>query len=238
MKQQFRRTALASLVMLMSATALVACGGGDDPAPAAAAPGGGGGSGPVAFATPASASATSQSGFVNPYTSTNGTYTPGTPAAGTSSVTMSGTLSGVPNNGYAAVAVEMTAPNNASMNPTTPATFNASSYTNALIELSSSDATSVDVKLLPTYANMPSRSPNGNDGCIPVATVTGITSTPTVKTVPLSAFAIPSWCSGAALGATTQTAAVVTPVLFAIGVANTSTANGTHDITVGTIKFQ
>lgn len=220
MKQQFRRTALASLVMLMSATALVACGGGDDPAPA---PGGGTGGGTTGVTiTPTSNSANDASGAINGTAfidTTGGTsYTGGTVTYSSSTVSTTGniTLGGTPGYGGLLIGSQLAA-----------AAFNASSYTTLKIQLKSTTDTTIRVRLQPGTQD--------NTGCLPSKAVT-VTSTLTEYTIPLDntnftqAFAC-TYAAGSDF-------ASIKPAMGQVEVINESLAAGSHDVTVGTIKFQ
>lgn len=222
MKQQFRRTALASLVMLMSATALVACGGGDDPAPPPAAPGGGTGGGTGVTITPTSNSANDATGAINgsAFIDTTGgtTYTGGTVTYASSTVSTTGTiaLGGTPTYGGLLIASQLAA-----------ATFNASSYTTLKIQLKSTTDTTIRVRLQPGTQN--------NTGCLPSKALT-VTSTLTEYTIPLDTtnFTQAFTCTYRA----DSDLASIKPAMGQVEVINESLAAGSHDVTVGTIKFQ
>lgn len=220
MKQQFRRTALASLVMLMSATALVACGGGDDPAPPVVTPPSGGTD--TAFATPNSNTATLEVGAIGKYDYSDGTVGGSraiTYDAASTSVTYSMTLSGSPT--YAGTALRLSAPN-ADGDAGTGNAFNASTFTKLKIKLASSDGT-VKILLHP--------KPVSGNGCVPTATVTGVTTTLTERTIDLTAANFPGGCG------TSPTLATVLSGLFAIDVRTEDATVATHSITVGTVKL-
>lgn len=230
MKQQFRRTALASLVMLMSATALVACGGGDDPAPAAPAAGGtgGGGSTDVVFATPASESTTTEGGSINGIGWNAGGTITASPvvaySAGNKTVTKSITVTGSPTDG--AAVLRLYAAGNATVpgDTATGTTFNASTYSNLKIQLQGLAAGTYKVALQP--------SPIDTGGCVFSAPITVADTAMHEYTVALNTTNFTAWCGTAVPFNTVKGA------LFAVEVQSQKvTAAGDYSITVGTVKF-
>lgn len=253
MKQQFRRTALASLVMLMSATALVACGGGDDPAPAVTNNNNNGNS-PVAFATPSADTATAEGGFISHYSYVETTSGGKTQAeilqAVTGGVARYGhTIGG--NQGWAGAALRFFAPGNADDSGTS--TFNASSKTTLKIKMSTTTSadTSMIVMLHPFNADNTFTPPDSDtkpdfdgNGCAYKATLTlTAPTTSTEYSIPLSSFAypvknIPNNGDNANCAATAPALSSTTGNLYGIDVRNEAKTDGTHDVKVEYIKFQ
>lgn len=217
MKQQFRRTAWASLVMVMSATALVACGGGDDPATAAAA-----GSGTTGVTiTPTSSSANNAGGTITGNSfidSAGGSYSTPSTSFGASSVTAQGsiTLTGAPSYGGLLIGSTLAA-----------STFNANSYSTLKIQLKSTTDTTIRVRLQPRTTD--------NTGCLPSKGVT-VTSTLTEYTIPLNSteFTQAFTCTYAS----GSDFASIKAAMGQIEVINEALAAGSHDVTIGTVKFQ
>lgn len=235
MKQQFRRTALASLIMVMSTAALVACGGGDDPAPAAAGSSGGGSA--TAFATPTSATATTEGGFISTYNYVESTTAPKSQtiiAASHASgvVTYGHTLGG--SQGWAGTALRFFAPGNADATGTTP--FNASSYSNLKIKMATTNAadTSIVVMLHPFTA----AGAFDANGCAYKATLTlTAPTTSTEYSIALNNTAF-TYTTGGSCAATAPAFSGIAGNLYGIDVRNEGNADGTHDLKVESIKFQ
>jgi hypothetical protein len=220
--------ARARLAALFSAVALVACGGGGDsdtpppvgvpsppPAPAPA---------PVesAFATPVSATATSESGAIDKYSyaEKGGELTAGELTYDSGAVGYSVTLAAA--QAYAGAAIRYYAPGNTGSAPRT--TFDASGFSKLKISLASTTDATLTIKLQP--------NPLSGDGCTATATalVTG-TMAELVIDLDDESFPLPGHCSaGTALDA-------VKTGLYAIDVINGATTAGQHALQVAGVTF-
>jgi len=238
LRVNFLKLTSMTLAVLAGIT-LSACGGSSaDSAPAASSstPGGAtGGSGTctgcVAFATPSSVSATAEGGFIDSYgyADTAATKQSITPAAFSSGiVTYSEVLSGDPS--YAGIALRFSAPGNAS--PAGTATYNAASYGNLVIKLTTSNTSDSVIKV------MLQPNPVDTSGC---AYTGSINVTPGASlqeyTLPLTtaSFTFPN--TGACASVTPPTLASIKAALYAIDVRNEANSNGSHDVKVEYVKL-
>ncbi len=209
-----------TLAALFSAVILAACGGGDDPpaanAPAPAPAPAPGQASDLPFATPASATATTQAGNIETYRyAENGAaQTPGTPTFASGVVSYSATLGSA--QAYAGTAVRFQAPNNTAIN--------ASAYRQIKIQLRSGTDALLLVKLQP--------SPVSGDGCTATAeAMVGATLSELVIDLNTASFPLPAHC-------TTGTAvSAVRAGLFAVDVINAASTAGNHDLGVGSISL-
>lgn len=219
MSNVYRVTALSVLTVVASA-ALVACGGGDDPATTPAASSGGGVT--TVTITPTSSSANDAGGaisgnaFIDP--AGGSTYTGGTVtnSGATVSTTGSITLGGSPTYGGLLIGSHLAA-----------STFNASSYSTLKIQLKSTTDSTLRVRLQPGTTD--------STGCLPSKSV-NVTSTLTEYTITLDSTNFTQ-----AFACTYQAGsdfASIKPAMGQIEVIAESLTAGSHDLTVGTIKFQ
>lgn len=239
MKQQFRRTALASLVMLMSATALVACGGGDDPAPAAVTPPPSGGSA-TAFATPSADTATAEGGFITSYNFVESTTAPKTetvsaPHFSAGVETFGHTIGG--SQGWAGAALRFLAAGNTDATTGT-SSFNASSASNLIVKMATTTAADTTIKLM--LHKYTAAGVFDQNACVYTTTFTlTAPTTSTEYSVPLSSFTYPAnKADGSGACPTDPGYSTVKAALYAVDVRNDANANGVHDVKVEYIKFQ
>lgn len=227
------RRSCTALAALFSAAALTACGGGGSstPTPAASAPPSapvpappsGPSSGDVAFATPVSATDTGEAGKIDTYSfaekSTQLVAGAATYAAGV--VDFSASLSG--DQAYAGTAIRAYAPGNTGAAPATA--FNASGFGKLKIQLKSSSDGVLSIKLQP--------SPVAGDGCTATAQAV-VNSTLSELVIDLSEtmFPLPDYCNGVG-----SKVGAVKAGLFAVDVVNAAVGQGTHDLSVGTVKL-
>lgn len=229
-----RRTSHSAhaLAALFSAVMLTACGGGDDPpAPPAPAPSP---SAPTPappppaaadtpFATPQSATDTSEAGKIETYNfaEKSNEQTPGALTYANGAVSYGATLTAA--QAFSGTAVRVYAPNNTGAAPV--AAFDASGYTKLKIQLKSSTDALLNVKLQP--------SPVSPDGCTATASAV-VSSTLTEITIDLNeaSFPLPDHCGGTGSKVGTLKAG-----LYAVDVINPAVGAGAHDLSVGTVKL-
>lgn len=229
---------------ILAGLTLTACGGGSSsssaPATSSSTPGStpGGASGGtgtctgcVAFATPSSASATAEGGFIDTYgyADTAATKQVITPVAFSSGVvTYSEALSGSPT--YAGLALRFSAPGNATTAGTT--TYNAGNYANLKIKLTTSNSSDSVIKV------MLQPSPVDTNGCAYTGSI-NVTPGATLQeyTLPLNtaSFTFPN--TGACANVTPPALSTLKSALFAIDIRNEANSNGTHDIKVEYVKL-
>lgn len=230
---QIHRRSCTVLAALFSAVALAACGGGGSgsPSPAASAPPpapvpappSGPSSADVAFATPASATDTSEAGKIETYSfaEKGNQLVPGTVTYASSEVSFSASLSG--DQAYAGTAIRVYAPGNTGAAPVSA--FNASGFTKLKIQLKSSSDGVLSIKLQP--------SPVAADGCTATAqAIVNATQSELVIDLNDTMFPLPDYCNGAG-----SKVGSVKAGLFAIDVINSATSTGSHDLAVGTVKL-
>ncbi len=217
----------STLAVLFTAVMLAACGGGGEPpaagspspAPAPApAPGPAPSPSPsdLPFATPASTTATTETGGIETYqyAENAGAQTPGTPAFAGGAVSYSAALGSA--QAYAGTAVRFHAPNNTAVN--------ASAYGRLKIQLRSGTDALLLVKLQPT--------PVAGDGCTATAeAMVSATLTELVIDLNTTSFPLPAHC------ATGTTVSAVRAGLFAVDVINAASTAGNHDLSVGSISL-
>lgn len=233
MDQQFSKRPRGVLCALFGATALVACGGGADSAPAATSPAAVPAPVPApppppppadtAFATPSSASDTSEAGRIDSYSfaEKSAQLVAGTLSFAAGEVSFGTTLAGA--QAYAGAAVRLYAPGNTGASPVTA--FDASSFSRLKIKLRSSTDAVLVIKLQP--------SPVAADGC--TATAQALVNSSTAELVidlDDASFPLPDYCNG-----TGSKVGAVKAGLYAIDVINAATSAGTHDLSVGTVKL-
>lgn len=236
MDQIYRRSCTA-LTALFSAVALTACGGGGSstPTPAASAPPSapvpapvpappsGPSSSDVAFATPSSATDTSEAGKIETYSfaEKGNQLTAGTATFASGEVDFGASLSG--DQAYAGTAIRVYAPGNTGAAPVTA--FNASGFTKLKIQLKSSSDGVLSIKLQP--------SPVAGDGCTATAqAIVNSTLSELVIDLTDTMFALPDYCNG-----TGSKVGTVKAGLFAVDVINAATTTGSHNLSVGTVKL-
>jgi hypothetical protein len=176
----------------------------------------------TAFATPASAGATAESGEVSSYSFAEkaGDLTAGDTTYASGVVSFSTTLAAT--QGYAGAAIRYYAPANTGAAPQTP--FDASDYSKLKIELASGTDATLSIKLQP--------NPLSADGCTATATaVVSSTMAELVIDLDSASFPLPSYCSAG------TTVDAVKTGLYAIDVVNGAASAGTHDLRVGSVKF-
>jgi len=227
------RRSCTALAALFSAAALTACGGGGSstPTPAASAPPSapvpappsGPSSGDVAFATPTSATDTSEAGKIDTYSfaEKGNQLTAGAAAYASGAVDFSATLSA--DQAYAGTAIRAYAPGNTGAAPV--AAFNASGFTKLKIQLKSTSDGVLSIKLQP--------SPVAGDGCTATAQAI-VNSTLSELVIDLSdaMFPLPDYCNG-----TGSKVGTVKAALYAVDVVNAATGAGAHNLSVGTVKL-
>ena len=226
---QFSRRSCAALMALFSAVALTACGGGGDspapppPAPVPVPPPPPPAPADTAFATPASATDTSEAGKIVSYSfaEKGGELTPSAISYASGVVGFSATLAGP--QAFAGAAIRVYAPGDTGAAPITP--FNASGFTKLKIQLKSVSDGLLSIKLQP--------SPLAGDGCTATAAaIVDSTMSELVIDLTEAMFPLPSYCNGVGskLGS-------VKAGLYAIDVINGATVAGSHDLSVGTVKL-
>lgn len=241
MDQMVRRSirhSCTALTALFGAVALTACGGGGSsvptsaaPTPAASAPPSapvpaspaGPSAGDVAFATPASATDTSEAGKIETYffAEKSSEIVAGAVTQAAGEVDFSASLSG--NQAYAGTAIRVYAPGNTGVAPVSA--FNASGFTKLKIRLKSSSDGVLSIKLQP--------SPVAGDGCTATAqAIVDATLSELVIDLNDAMFALPDYCNG-----TGSKVGTVKAGLFAIDVINGATTTGSHNLGVGTVKL-
>lgn len=235
-----RRRSRSALAALFSAALLAACGGGGDsstaaptPAPTPAAvptpppppppPAPAPAPADLAFATPTSATDTSEAGKIDTYTFAEhgAQLTPGTVSFASGEVSFGSTLAAA--QAYAGTAVRLYAPGNTGSAPV--AAFNGSSATKLKIKLRSSTDALLTIKLQP--------SPVAADGCTATAqAVVNSTTAELVIDLNETSFPLPDYCNGVG-----SKVASVKAGLYAVDVVNSATTAGAHDLSVGTVKL-
>lgn len=235
---QFSRRTSATLAALFSAVALTACGGGGDstsapsasspppaPAPVPAPPPPAPAPAPtdVAFATPSSATDTSEAGKIETYSfaEKGNELTPGPVTYASGVATFGATLTG--NQAFAGAAIRVYAPGNTGVAPISA--FNASSFTKLKIQLKSATDGLLSIKLQP--------SPVAADGCTATAdAIVDSTMNEVVIDLTEAMFPLPGYCNGNGSKVGTVKAG-----LFAVDVINGATTAGSHSLSVGSVKL-